>query len=106
MKKSFYILLLPLLCFLLGGCSKDNYTYPSVITELADLHTDSNGKISLLINDNNQEWQLVTSIQETYPADTGHSACTNHWKQTIKVEKQSFIHQRQFSLLLPFPWRA
>lgn len=70
MKKSSYILLFPLLSFLLGGCSKDNYTYPSVITELADLHTDSNGKISLLINDNNQEWQLVTSIQETYPADT------------------------------------
>lgn len=70
MKKSFYTLLLPLLCFLLGGCSKDNYTYPSVITELVDLHTDSNGKISLLINDNNQEWQLVTSIQETYPTDT------------------------------------
>lgn len=70
MKKSFYILLLPLLSFLLGGCSEDNYTYPSVITELADLHTDQNGKISLLVNDDNQEWQLVTSTQETYPADT------------------------------------
>ena len=48
-----------LLCFsLLGGCKEEEYVYPSVLTELTDIRSDSSGKLSEIVSDNGSTYTI------------------------------------------------
>ena len=59
------ISLATLLIISLWSCSDDDYKYPSVVSEFADVYTNTDGKLDYLITDNN----LKLSISNTVSAD-------------------------------------
>lgn len=57
MKIRVHILLL--LCILLiSSCKKDEYVYPSVLTEFVDIETDNSGKLSYINCDNGDKYLI------------------------------------------------
>lgn len=62
--------LLLLLCLGLSGCnndSDDDYVFPALINEFADLYSDQNGLGTKLITDNGNTYIPQTSIQNLLP---------------------------------------
>lgn len=45
------------MCF--SSCKKDEYVYPSVLTELVDIKTNSSGKLSYIQSDNGDMYQIM-----------------------------------------------
>ena len=40
-----------------SSCKEDEYVYPSVLTEMVDIKTDSSGKLSFISTDNGKAYQ-------------------------------------------------
>lgn len=58
MRKGFYIIIL--VCIVaFSSCKKDEYVYPSVLTELVDIKTNSSGKLSYIQSDNGDMYQIM-----------------------------------------------
>lgn len=48
-----------LLCIILmGGCKEEEYVYPNVLTEFADIKSNSSGKLSEIISDNGSKYTI------------------------------------------------
>lgn len=57
MKTGSYIIIAS--CILsFSSCKKDEYVYPSVLTEFADIKTDNHGKLSYINSDNGNIYQI------------------------------------------------
>lgn len=41
-----------------SSCKEDEYVYPSVLTEMVDIKTDSSGKLSYISTDNGKAYQI------------------------------------------------
>lgn len=57
MKRKIYLIYL-LCIILLGGCKEDEYVYPSVLTELVDIRSNSSGRLSEIISDNGNVYTI------------------------------------------------
>ena len=58
MRKGFYIIILGCIVTF-SSCKKDEYVYPSVLTELVDIKTNSSGKLSYIQSDNGDMYQIM-----------------------------------------------
>ncbi|MCD8304977.1 MAG: hypothetical protein LUC86_09185 [Prevotellaceae bacterium] len=52
---------------LLASCSDDDDTYPSIVTEMADGLTNSNGTLTTIITDNDEQYSLTNPQAGLYP---------------------------------------
>ena len=69
----FYILL----CMLSLGACKEEYSYPNVLTELTEVQTDAEGKMSTLITDRGESYAITQhTFKHTLVADTTYRMLT------------------------------
>ena len=64
-------LFLFLLCMLSLGACKEDYSYPNVLTELAEVQTDAGGKLSKLTTDDGRTFSVkIQSAENKFVPDT------------------------------------
>lgn len=92
MKHISYLLLCTLV-FLTVSCGDENYHYPNVITELADLHTGPDGELCRLVNDRQEEWEVISASDKKHPADTVFRVLSMYepWEET-EGKKQAYLY--------------
>lgn len=70
-------LFLSLLCMLFLGACKEDYSYPNVLTELAEVKTDNEGRLKQLTTDNGSQYAIkIQSAENKFRPDTTYRMLT------------------------------